>query len=70
MAGKTMAASLKSIEQLKEEQNVSDAVFEGVKAANGWKAGRQVDENDFSFAVGAFLKAPIDGQSLDKEAKG
>lgn len=70
MAGKTAAASLKSIEQLKEEQNVSDAVFEGVKAANGWKAGRQVEEKMFCSAVKAFLEAPVDGRTADREAKG
>ena len=64
------SASLKSIEQLKEEKNVSDAVFEGVKAANGWKAGRLVEETEFDLAVEVFLRAPIDGQSVDKEAKG
>ena len=70
MAGTRASASLKGIEQLKEEQDVPDAVFEGVKAANGWKAGRQVTEADFSRAVSVFLRAPIDGQSVDKEAKG
>lgn len=71
MAGKkAAAASVRSIEQLREEQNVSDTVFEGVKAANGWKAGRQVEEAVFRSAVKAFLEAPVDGRKTDGEAKG
>lgn len=70
MAEITAATSFKSIEQLKEEQKVSDAVFEGIKAANGWKAGRQVEKTEFSSAVKAFLVAPIDGRITDCEAKG
>ena len=37
MAEMKTAATLKTIEELKQELGVSDAVFEGVKAANGWK---------------------------------
>ena len=36
-----------SIEELKQKLGVSDAVFEGTKAANGWKSGRQVEEKEF-----------------------
>ena len=70
MAGKGQAASLKSIEQLKQELGVSDAVFEGTKAANGWKSGRQVEEQEFKEACEAFRKAPAGGGKEDKEAKG
>lgn len=70
MADTKRAASFKSIEELKKELKVSDAVFEGVKAANGWKAGKQVEETGFKAAVDAFLKAPVDGRTMDKEAKG
>lgn len=49
---------------------VSDAVFEGTKAANGWKSGRQVEEKEFKEACEAFRKAPVDGSKKDKEAKG
>ena len=37
MAETKQAASLMSIEELKQKLGVSDAVFEGTKAANGWK---------------------------------
>ena len=47
---------------------VSDAMFEGVKAAKKWKSGRQVEENEFTKAVEDFKTAPIDGRK--EEAKG
>lgn len=55
---------------LKQKLGVSDAVFEGTKAANGWKSGRQVEEKEFKEACEAFRKAPVDGSKKDKEAKG
>lgn len=64
------AAPLKGIEELKAELAISDAVFEGVKAANGWKNGKQVAEQEFRKACGSFLNAPADGRAVDKEAKG
>lgn len=70
MAETRQAASMKSIEQLKQELGVSDAVFEGTKAANGWKSGRQVEKQEFKEACEAFRKAPVDGRMTDKEAKG
>ena len=50
MAETKQAASLMSIEELKQKLGVSDAVFEGTKAANGWKSGRQVEEKEFKEA--------------------
>ena len=70
MAEMKQAASLKSIEELKQELGVPDAVFEGTKAANGWKGGRQVDGQEFKEACEAFRKAPVGGSMEDKEAKG
>ena len=70
MAEMRQAASLKSIEELKQKLGVSDAVFEGTKAANGWKSGRQGDEQEFKEACEAFRKAPVNGSKEDKEAKG
>lgn len=63
-------ASLMSIEELRQKFGISDAVFEGTKAANGWKSGRQVEEQEFKEACEAFCKAPINGSMEDKEAKG
>ena len=70
MAETKQAASLMSIEELKQKLGVSDAVFEGVKAAKGWKSGRQVETDAFKEACAAFLKAPVDGRVTDEEAKG
>ena len=69
MAEKKAAAAMKSIECLREEHRVTDAVFEGVKAANGWKAGRQVEETVFKKAVTEFLNGRVDGIRKDKEVK-
>jgi len=71
MAGKKEAASLISIEELKKELNISDAVFEGVKAANKWKSGRQVEKDVFQKACDNFRVSPVDGRKdTNKEAKG
>ncbi len=64
------AGAFKSIEDLKEGHDVSDAVFEGMKAANGWKPGRRVTEEEFTAACEGFRKAPIDGRKDREEAKG
>lgn len=69
MAEIKKAVTLVSIESLKQKCGISDAVFEGVKAANGWKAGKQVEESEFRKACEAFRKAPADGGRM-KEAKG
>lgn len=70
MADKKAVARFKSIEELKTEQGISDAVFEGVKAANGWKTGRQVESAAFKAAVTEFLNGRIDGIREKKEVKG
>lgn len=70
MAETKKTASMKNIDELKQKSGVSDAVFEGVKAANRWKSGRQVEEQEFMNACEAFLGAPVDGRAVDKEAKG
>ena len=57
-----------SIEELRDKNNVSEAVFEGVKAAKRWKSGRQVEESEFLKACDDFKTAPIDGRK--EEAKG
>ena len=62
------ATAYMSIEELRDKYKVSDAMFEGVKAAKKWKSGRQVEENEFTKAVEDFKTAPIDGRK--EEAKG
>ncbi len=70
MAETKKAASLRKIEELKQELGIPDVVLEGMKAANGWKSGRQVGEQEFKKACEDFLSAPVDGRAADKEAKG
>ena len=58
-----------AIEELKTRQETSDAVFEGVKAANGWKTGKMVTEKVYQDAVNAFGKAPMDGREVRKNVQ-
>lgn len=60
------AKEYKAIEELKGIHNTSDAVFEGVKAANGWKTGKMVTVEEYEKAVTVFGKAPIDGREVKK----
>lgn len=65
MAGQDYTA----IEELKAKKNTSDAVFEGVKAANGWKPGKMVKEGDYDAAVERFRLAPMDGREVKKDVQ-
>lgn len=60
--------SLKSIEELAEEQNLKAWVFAGIKAEKKWAAGRMVTEDELKKAVQDWLKAPMHGSS-GKEKK-
>lgn len=51
-----------AIELLKAKFGTRDAVFEGAKMANGWKAGRVMTEKDYQTAVKSFEEAPMDGR--------
>ena len=58
-----------SIETLKIQEKTPDAVFEGVKAANGWNTGKQVTKEAYKNAVELFNKSPRDGRELKKVVK-
>lgn len=58
-----------AIEELKERKETPDAVFEGVKAANGWKTGKMVSEKIYEDAVAAFKNAPMDGREVEKDVQ-
>lgn len=45
------------------------AVFAGVCAAQGWRAGKQLTEPEYTAAVAAFTGAPMDGHAPDKRTK-
>lgn len=55
-----------AIEELKLQENTPDAIFEGVKAANGWKTGKQVTVEVYKKAVEEFNNAPMDGREVGK----
>ena len=57
-----------TIEQLRSEKNVNRAVFAGVCAAEGWKPGKTVTEEEFLGAVEKFTSAPMSG-AAKKEAR-
>ena len=57
-----------TIEQLRSEKRISRAVFAGVCAAQGWKAGKTVTEAEFLEAVEKFTSAPMSG-AAKKEAR-
>lgn len=61
---KTAAAitDYETIEMLREKNGISNAVFEGVKAANGWRTGKQVTKSEFEKACRDFKNASIDGR--------
>lgn len=54
--------------QLRMKHNISRAVFAGVCAAQGWRAGKFVTEAEFLGAVKQFTGAPMSGgPALGKE---
>lgn len=59
-----MMEHYRKIEDLKNEKRTPDAVFEGTKAASGWKSGKEVTEQDYDEAVRAFMNAPVDGRGV------
>lgn len=58
-----------AIEELKEKEGTPDAVFDGTKAANGWKTGKMVTAETYQEAVEAFGNAPMDGREAGKDVQ-
>ncbi len=61
-AAKDSGVILKPIEEWKKIHKVRAAMFEGLKAANGWRNGKQVTEKEFKAAHHAFLHGAADGR--------
>lgn len=61
------APKLFRVEQLRSEKKINRAVFAGVCAAQGWKTGKTVTEDEFLEAVRQFTSAPMSG-AVKKEA--
>ena len=57
------------LEEMKAVRDTPDAVFEGVKASTGWKAGKMVTEKAYDEAVAAFSAAPMDGREVGKNVQ-
>lgn len=55
------SSALKNIEALQKDSGVTESVHEAVKAANGWRKGKELTIADYKKAVENFLKAPIKG---------
>lgn len=47
-----------SIEELKNKFKTPQAVYAGTAASHGWKAGKQLTEEEYKRAVSCFEKAP------------
>ena len=54
-----------TIEQMKVKLGTPEAVFEGIKAANGWHTGKMLTEKEYEAAARAFEHAPMDGRKED-----
>ena len=50
------------IEELQKKYNTPPAVYEGVKAQNGWRSGRMLTDDEYTKAVDQFSKAPMHGR--------
>lgn len=57
-----------SIEELKEKNKTPETVFQGMKAAENWKTGKAVTEEDYKKALNNFLKSPMGGKKVKKNA--
>lgn len=59
---KAACASMFTVEELQQEEKTDAAVFAGMLAANGWKAGRQLTREQYRKAEADFLKSPAAGK--------
>lgn len=66
---KAASPEIFTIEQLRSGKKISRAVFAGVCAAQGWKPGKTVTEEEFLAAVGKFTSAPMSGGAGKGAAK-
>lgn len=59
---------LLEIGELRSKHKIGRAVFAGVCAAQSWKPGKLIAEDEFLAAVKAFTGAPMGGARSRKEA--
>lgn len=58
-----------AVERLKANNGTPEAVFEGVKAANGWHTGKMLTGEEYKKAVEAFEHAPMDGREVKQNVQ-
>jgi|GEM_PF-413891 len=63
------APELFEINELRRKNKIGNAIFSGVCAANGWRPGKQISEEEFAQAVAEFTGASMDGRPPTKERK-
>lgn len=56
------------IDKLREQHKVGRATYAGVCAANGWRPGKAMTEDEFLAAVAKFNNSPMNGRK-SKEAR-
>lgn len=65
------APELLEIGELGDKHNIGRAIFAGMCAAQDWKPGKKIGEEEFLEAVSAFTGAPMNGCKLaTKESEG
>ena len=62
------APELVPIDKLREQHKVGRATYAGVCAANGWRPGKAMTEDEFLAAVAKFNNSPMNGRK-SKEAR-
>lgn len=68
-AAGTAVQEAAALEALRTKYKTPPAVFAGVCAAQGWRAGKRITEQEYTAAVAAFTGAPMDGRILDGKTK-
>lgn len=57
------------IEELKDKYKTPESIFQGTKVASGWITGKMVAEEEYKKAIDGFLKGPMNGRGVKKDAK-
>lgn len=63
------APKLLEIDELRKNHKIGTAIFAGVCAAQDWRPGKQISEEEFVRAVESFTDAPMDGKPRIKESE-
>ncbi len=58
------APGLFNIRELKQKLKTPDSIFKGIAAAEKWRPGKMVTEDEYKKALDNFLKSPIKGKEV------